>query len=113
VPSPVCIFKRSAPRHSGRALDMKHRRVRPTFLLRCVILAACVGLFAAVVYVTRSLWWTAGALTLLSLVWFIGIEYGLLLGWIEHWLSRRAVQSEKPVDSLWFVDLDAQAESAS
>jgi len=69
-----------------------------------------VALFAGVVYVTRSLWWTAGALALLSLVWFIGIEYGLLLGWIEAWLSGRAAHSEKPVDSLWFVDLDAQAD---
>lgn len=89
---------------------MKHRRIRPTFLLRCIVLAACVVLFAALLYVTRSLWWITGTLTLLSLVWFIGIEGGLLLEWIEHLLSGRAAQSEKPVDSLWFVDLDAQAD---
>ena len=89
-------------------LDMKRRRVRATFLLRCVILAACVALFAVAAYLTRSLWFVAATLIVLSLIWFIGIEGGLLPEMIEHWLARRAAQSEKAVDSIWFVDLDAQ-----
>ena len=87
---------------------MNRRRIRATFLLRCVILAACLLLFVAVINLTRSLWLTAGALAVLGVTWFIGIEGRLLPEWIEHSLTRRAARSGKPVHSIWFVDLDAE-----
>jgi hypothetical protein len=104
------VFARLEQRTSRRiiSLNMSGRRIRATFLLRCVTFAACVVLFVAILYLVRSLWLTVGSLAVLAVVWFIGIEWGFLPDWIEHSLTRRAGRSGKPVDSIWFVDLDAE-----
>jgi hypothetical protein len=84
------------------------RRIRATFLLRCVILAACVGLFACVVYSGMGLGWTVGTLVFAAALWFVCIECDLLPLAIECVVVRCAARGGKPVSSIWFVDLDRQ-----
>lgn len=86
------------------------RRVRATFLLRCVLLAACIALFAGVVFIAQGTGWVLGTLTVVACFWFVGVEGGVLPLLLEEWAERRAARSGKPVASIWFVDLDAQAE---
>ena len=85
------------------------RRVRATFLLRCVVLAACVGLFASVLLIGLSAGWTMVTFPLAAILWFVGIERGLLPVALEHMAVRRAARSGKQVSSIWFVDLDEQS----
>jgi hypothetical protein len=84
------------------------RRVRASFLLRCVILAASVAVFAGVVLLARSTGWSVGTGILVAIVWFVGIEFGALPFAIERAAARRAASSGRPVTSIWFVDLDEQ-----
>lgn len=88
------------------------RRVRATFLLRCVLLAACVGLFAGVLFISQSTRWTLFTLPVLVILWFVGIEGGLIPFALEQWAVRRAARSGRPVSSIWFVDLDEQSRQA-
>lgn len=84
------------------------RRVRATFLLRCVLLAACIAAFAAVLFLAQSPGWTLSMLVLAAVLWLVGIEGGLLPLALEQLAVRRASRSGTPVSSIWFVDLDAQ-----
>jgi hypothetical protein len=85
------------------------RRVRASFLLRCVILAFSVAIFAGIVLVGNSIGWTLGFLVFLVLFWFVCIEGDLLPILIEHLLMRHARTSADPVESIWVVDVDRKA----
>jgi hypothetical protein len=88
------------------------RRVRATFLLRCVLLAASVGVFAAVVFATQSIGWTVATTAVVVAVWVVGIECDLLPIALEHFAVRRASRTGRPVSLLWFVDLDEKGRLA-
>ena len=90
------------------SLGSQMRRVRATFLLRCVILAACIALFVGVICLGASTGWTLGTLGFAAVLWFVGIEGGLLPLALEQVVVRRAARSGSPVSSIWFVDLDQQ-----
>lgn len=77
-------------------------RVRATFFLRCVILAACVAMFVGIVCLGMGMGWTIGTWALALLLSCIGIAV-----LIEHVAVRRAGRS-RTVSSVWFVDLDQE-----
>ena len=83
------------------------RRVRASFLLRCVILAACVAAFLTVLWLCATIGWIVGFVVFAVVLWFGVIEIGLLPMLIELIVVRRARRSGKPVDSIWFVDTEA------
>ncbi|MEN9361688.1 MAG: hypothetical protein RL095_3223 [Verrucomicrobiota bacterium] len=85
---------------------MEKRRLRATILFRIVILVICLSLFAVAAIFSKSVPWTVGSVIFLSLVWVIGIEGGLLLHWIENRMIDKVQQSDKPINSIWFTDLD-------
>jgi hypothetical protein len=72
------------------------RRVRASFLLRCVILAASVAIFAGMVLIGNSIGWTLGLLAFLVLFWLVCIEGALLPIFIERLLMRHARTSADP-----------------
>ena len=84
------------------------RRIRSTFLLRCVVLSASVGIFVVVLQLSLSLPrnFTIGTILFLIMFWGLGVEAGLLPYLLEHILVRRAKRSSEKVNSLWFVDID-------
>jgi hypothetical protein len=101
-----------------QALDMKARRLQPTFLLRCVALGLSIAAFLLIAVLAKSLWPTIATLALLFAFWRLAIEGvlgmdGLLLTWIEHRLTRRAGEIVKTVPSLWVRDLDAEDKQSS
>jgi len=83
------------------------KKVRPTFLLRCVVLAASVGTFLLVLKLSTSGTFTGATILALIAFWFLGIEGGLLPLLLEHILVKRAEGSPR-VNSLWFVDVDRE-----
>lgn len=83
------------------------RRVRATFLLRCVILAVSVGLVIGIFMLGLSTGWTLSSLVFLVVFWLVGIDLNLLPLAIEHFAVRRAARSGREVSSLWFVDVEA------
>ncbi|MFK7742518.1 MAG: hypothetical protein AB8H80_19555 [Planctomycetota bacterium] len=91
------------------------RRLRATFLLRCVILAACVASVLAVVQLGLATGWIVATLAIAALLWFVGIEFGLLTLALERAAvrraQRRAAGANGPIKSIWFVDVNAQGES--
>ena len=84
------------------------RRVRATFLLRCVILLACLLAFGAVLHFGLGTPWAGGVLVVALVTWFVGIELDVLPLAIEHVVVRRAARRGVPARSLWFVDLEQQ-----
>ena len=86
---------------------MARRRLRSTFLLKCVVLAASVGIFllVLVLWLCNSMTLTAGVILFLIVFWFLGIEGGLLPFLLEYIIARQARRSEH-AESLWFLDLD-------
>jgi len=84
------------------------RRIRPTFLLRCVVLAVSVGLFVAVFKLSSSLPATLATGVLLVAFWFLGIDGGLLPDLLEYILVRRAGRRQGVVRSIWFVDAEQE-----
>ncbi len=88
------------------------RRVRASFLLRCIILAVSVGIFIGVYSLVKSTGWTVGSLAFLLLFWFVGVESGLLPSMLERMAVRRAAEGGVPVSSIWFVDRDAARDRA-
>ena len=87
------------------------RKVRPTFLLRCVVLAASVVIFLLVLKLSTSVMITGGAVLFLIAFWFLGIEGDLLPLLLEHILIKKAQRAER-IDSLWFVDVDEERKRA-
>ena len=85
------------------------RRVRASFLLRCVLLASCVALFACACYLGQGTGWTPGTLVFVVVLWVVGIEGGLLPLALEQMAVKRASKSGRPVSSIWFVDQDEQS----
>ena len=85
------------------------RRVRASFLLRCVILAGNLGALVGFFLLGNSIGWSLGFLIFLVVFWFIAIEMDLLAMMIERILTRLAAASAEPVESIWFVDLDLEA----
>ena len=89
---------------------MNRRRVRPSFLLRCAVLAACLGAIFGVLELGLST--GSGVLVLAAVLLWFATESGLL-----PYSLRRAVVSRGrchggPVRSIWFVDLDEQERRA-
>lgn len=89
---------------------MKARRLRPTNLLRAVIFAWCVALAASVFLLGMQSGWVLGSLTFVVLLWFVGIENGLLLYALERFLARRAAANGARGHSIWFIDEDQEAD---
>ena len=87
------------------------RRIRASFLLRLAILGACLGLVVGVVLLGLHAGWVVGSIVFAAVLWFVGIELELLPWMIERAVVRRASQTRGPVESIWFVDLDAQRKS--
>jgi hypothetical protein len=84
------------------------RRVRASFLLRCVLLAAKVAVGLAIVALS---WWLGLRLVAIGLVLAVLVvdEFALSGGsLLERLVTRRARRSARPVRSVWFVDLDDQ-----
>lgn len=84
------------------------RRFRATFLLRCVILVACVLPVVGVLYLGMGTTWAVASVTFAVVLWVVGIETDLLPWAIERVVVRRAEWSGARVSSIWFVDLDQQ-----
>ena len=84
------------------------RRVRASFLLRCVISAASIAAFLGVLQLGAAVGWTIGFIIFLATFWIVGVEGGLLPLLIEHVVVGRARKTGKPVGSIWFVDVDRQ-----
>lgn len=91
---------------------VSRRRIRATFLLRCVILLFCVAVFAGALFAVTVVKWPIGwglaVLSALVVFWFVGLEGGLLPYLIERAAVRRAEKSGRPVSSPWFVDADQE-----
>jgi len=80
------------------------RRFRPTFLLRCVVLAVSVAIFLLVLNFSTSGTFTKTTIFALIVFWFLAIEAGLLPLIMEHLLVKKAEQSKRS-GSIWFVDI--------
>lgn len=87
------------------------RKVRPTFLLRCVVLASSVGLFLLVLMLASSAL-TVGTVLFLLAFWYLGIEEDFLPLLLEHVLAKRAQRSVGGGDSLWYVDVEKERKRA-
>ena len=72
------------------------RRVRATFLLRCVIFASCVAPLVAGLYVGMGPAWMVGALAIVAVL-PLAIEL-VLVGF--------AARSRRAFSSVWFIDID-------
>jgi hypothetical protein len=88
---------------------VRRRRVRATFLLRCVTLAVSFGLFLLVFGILSSPVLSVSTFLILCAVWFLGIECDLLPTVLEGLLLRRAGRAGGSMTSIWFVDRDALA----
>jgi uncharacterized membrane protein len=86
------------------------RRLRASFLLRCVILGAIVSFGVGIVLLAQSTGWTLGTVIVVAAFWYLELEWDLFSSLIERWLTRRARRADAPVASIWFVDLDAQSD---
>jgi hypothetical protein len=84
------------------------KRIRATFLLRCVVLAASVCLFVASFWLLQSIGMRMGTAIFLLVFWFVGIEANLLPTVLAWLLCRQAAREQDPVDNLWFVDRDRE-----
>ena len=86
------------------------RRVRASFLLRRVLLAAMVGALIGFFWLGNSMGWSLAFVAFLVAFWVIAVELDMLPMTIEygptHWVSRSAA----PIHSIWFVDLDRKAQ---
>jgi hypothetical protein len=87
---------------------MVEKRVRATFLLKLVVLAASVGVFVFAFLLATSRPIQLGTIVFLSAFWLIGIEGELLPRLIERLAIRRAARTVGPVDSVWFIDVEAE-----
>jgi len=88
---------------------MRKRKLRPSFLLRCVTLGFCTGFAVAVFFIAGMGTITGSTLIAMLCLWFVGIEWGLLPDLIEHMLTQRAVNNNTGVvNSIWFVDEDEE-----
>lgn len=88
------------------------RRLRASFLLRCVILAVSVVLLAGATWGALALGLGWLALPAAGVLWFGVVRTTLLEEGIEGLLVRRALRRGRPVRSLWFVDLDDERDRA-
>ncbi len=84
------------------------RRVRATFLLRCVVFAACLAAFFGLYSWRPAPGWAAVWIAFLALFWLLGLETGLPPLLIERFLARRAARRGEPVFSIWFVDEEVE-----
>lgn len=85
------------------------RRVRASFLLRCVILAACLTIGVAAGFIVGwSTLYVLLTVPILGTICRLSFEY--LPGLLEFVAVRRAAAAGQPVDSIWFVDLEKIAE---
>ena len=83
------------------------RRVRASLLLRLAILGASLAIFLGAWWLVDSIGFTMGTAILLLLLWFVGVEGGVLAHLIEKFAVRRARRlGLSEIDSVWFVDLD-------
>lgn len=88
------------PSATAATLGMPMRRIRASFLLRCVILAFCAALLSGVVLLGMETRWTIATLAVAAFMWFAAIEFGILPHLIERAAVRRAARSGKPVSSI-------------
>lgn len=81
------------------------RRVRATFLLRFVILLACVAIVVALYLIAEGVVGVIGALVVLIPFWIVAIEFGVLPWLIERAIVRRAEESGALPSSPWIVEV--------
>lgn len=83
--------------------------LRATFLLKIVLLLVAVALFLLAVWVVFSaeVLFIPG-LIFLAVFWFVGLEVGLLIHFLEKWAAGYAARCGRPINPLWFVDRDAE-----
>lgn len=74
------------------------RRVRATFLLRCVIFASCVAPLVAGFYLGMGVVWMISAVVVVAVLPLA----------IEQVAVGVAARSRRSFSSVWFVDLDQQ-----
>ena len=84
------------------------KRIRATFLLRCVVLLASLCIFVAAFWLLQPIGLRIGTGVFLILFWMLGIEGDLLPIFLEWLLCRRVAREKGRVDRLWFVDLDQE-----
>ncbi len=84
------------------------RTLRPTFLLRCIVLMAIIALVALIAKFASSLHIPMVLFVTLIGIWFIGIEMGVMPTMLEKFLARKAEALENSANSLCFVDLEKE-----
>ncbi|MCX7005841.1 MAG: hypothetical protein NTY53_01060 [Kiritimatiellaeota bacterium] len=84
------------------------KRIVATIFLRCVVLAASLGIFFLSFWLLNSIGLRLGTLVFLVLFWIVGIEVGLLPEFLVWILRRSASRHKSRLDRLWFVDLDEE-----
>jgi hypothetical protein len=84
------------------------RRVRPTLLLRTVIVAVSLAIFVAVMVALPRLRLNLLFTLDLLLLWFVALELEVLPLLLERAATRWAEEHSGPPRSLWFVDLAAE-----
>lgn len=83
------------------------RRLRPTLLLRCLSLLLTIVVFWITFTVVTATGLTRATILTLAIVWFIGIEAGVIPLLLERWITRSAESAGK-ASNIWFYDRDAE-----
>ena len=83
------------------------KRVKSTFLLRCVVLIASLAIFAAACFVCNFGGMSLGTFAFLVIFWSLGVECNLLPILLEWIMVRRGNASTDACKSLWFVPIES------
>ena len=85
-------------------------RHRATFLLQLLILVATIGCLMALWALLDGVPLLLGTVVLVASL--VALELEVLPPLIEWWVLRWAAQHSGPLDSLWFVDAEAEEKRA-
>ena len=88
-----------------------NRRLQATLLLRCAVAAVCIALPVAVVLLGLGSGWAIGAFVGSALLWFAGLETGLLPRAIGQVTAQRAETDGLSTPSIWYIDIDAERQA--
>lgn len=84
------------------------RRVRPTFLLRLVVLGVSVLLWFGLFAIAASTTIKIGTLLALVALWLLGLEFGLLPALLQRPAAAGYVRHGRESKGPWFVDMAAE-----